>query len=38
MKRTNPTFSSTTFSNRFEGNCGTFGKEKKNPLSSITLG
>jgi hypothetical protein len=24
--------------NRFEGHCATFGKGKKNPLSSMTLG
>jgi len=24
--------------NRFEGNCGTFGKGKRNPMSSMTLG
>jgi hypothetical protein len=28
----------TTFINRFERSCGTFGEEKKNPLSSMTLG
>jgi hypothetical protein len=28
---------SMTFINMFEGNCGTFGKETKNPLLSMTV-
>jgi hypothetical protein len=34
----NPPLLSTTLINRFERSCGTFGKGKKNPLSSTTLG
>jgi hypothetical protein len=30
MEKNSPLLS-TTFINRFEGNCGTFGKETKNP-------
>jgi hypothetical protein len=36
MKNISP-LSSTTFINRFEGSCGTFGKEK-DLMSSMTLG
>jgi hypothetical protein len=33
----NPPLLSTMFIIRFEGNCGTFGKERKTPLLSMTL-
>jgi hypothetical protein len=29
--KNNPPLSSTTLVNRFEGSCGTFGKEKQKP-------
>jgi len=34
----NPSLLCTMLINRFEGHCATFGKGKKNPLSSMTLG